>query len=115
MKKTFKAAEFGKADSQGDIILPSAYKAAKRVLITKDFDPSKLISVADEVYFDGNDLKVTAEIPDEYLKLTPAIGFQIIESEVKDGVRYITDMKLLCVSLCESENIDPGIKPIKDQ
>lgn len=120
MKKTFTAVTFNQPDAQGDIFLPGSIKSIKTVggsvVILHDFDPTKIVGNAERVQTTEKELKITADIKDEYLKMTPAIGFQIIKSEPNEhGGRTIHEINLRCVGLSPQPNADPNIKPLNEQ
>ncbi len=115
MIKTF-FVEFGHTDSQHDKLMPGVFKdLPKKVLLTKDFDHTKPIGQAEVFYDDHGAIKATAEINDNLMPLYPAIGFQILDKKVENGVTVINEAKLEYIGLCQSPNVDPNIKALKDQ
>jgi hypothetical protein len=114
MKRTF-IIETAFPDSQGNIILFEGMKIPSKVLMTDNFQRDVPPIGAAEVVIDGNYLKATAEIPDQYLDRYPAIGFQICKYRtIETGVVYEESI-LEWVGLCDKANVNPDIKTIKEQ
>jgi hypothetical protein len=107
--------EAGQLGSDGSVILPSAFKGLKKDLpLTKDFKADQVLGHA-TVYEEGDILKANADIGDSILDLTPAIGFEVVQSHEENGVRVIDEMKLQHVSLSDQPNADASIKSIREQ
>lgn len=112
--KTF-IVENGKVDSNGDMLMIDGLKMPdKKVPLLYNFDNSRLITKIDVFKEDGV-VKAKGEIPDEYLNLYPALGFQVIEAKANEHGKIITQAKLYCVGLSEMPNTDETIKRISDQ
>lgn len=115
MKKTFVAAKTGHIDSQGDVFLPGSFKMGKNIVLSHGFNPSRIIGFVEDCKEVGDELRVTADVPEELQHLVPAIGFKVIhQTKNQDGTRTIQELRLLQVSLVP-HNINPEIKPLKDQ
>lgn len=115
MKKTFTAAYFGKPDMNGDVIRPGAIKHSGKIPLIMNFENHRPISWVEEIKEQDGELKITADVPENLFHLTPAIGFNIVnQKKLISGEREITEMNLRSVGLVWN-NIDPTIKPLKDQ
>lgn len=114
MKVTFNIELIGKPDSNGDVIMPGAIKIPDKVPVFREFKHEIPLAFA-EVKIEGEEVKATAEIPDELMDAYPAIGFQSLESEVVGGIRRHTSIKLYSVGLCAQPNVNPDIKTIREQ
>lgn len=115
MVKKVIVANFNVPDSQGDVFLPGSVKNLdEKVWLTKNFDHSQKPLGKVTVKEEGQSL--VADVPAGLIDLYPAIGFQVISSNRnEEGIREITEMKIITVSLCDSPNADPTIKKISDQ
>lgn len=111
MIKTFTVLTDG-VDSQGDRIILSGIKKPESVFILDNFDQSKPIGKSKNIINNGSELIVTADLPENTKGMYPAIGFQMLKSEIINGVREIQECKLFCVGLSASPNVDPNIPPI---
>lgn len=113
MKRTFTIAT-GQLDSQGDIIKLDGVKMPNKILMTENFDNSKVVGKA-ELKREGDAIKAVAEIPDHLLDAYPAIGFQLLKSHIEGDIRVIDEMKLHYVGLSANRNVDTSIKSIREQ
>jgi hypothetical protein len=114
MKRTF-IIETAFPDSDGNIIVLEGMKIPSKVIITDNFQKDAPPIGTAEVVKDGDYLKATAEIPDQYLDRYPAIGFQIRKYRTIDTGKVYEETILEQVGLCEKENLNPDIKTIKEQ
>lgn len=112
MKKTVIIAT-GNVDADGDILRLDAIKIPVKLPVIRNFEHSIPVGYAENIHVEGNTLKADLEIPDEEQSVWPAIGFRVLESEKdENGHRVIKEMKLYCVSICTSPNVDPNVPPI---
>ena len=105
-------------DSNGDLMTKDCIKVPdkrKRFPILINFDEMKPVGFAEVIKEDGK-LMAIADIPDQYIDLYPAIGFEIISHEQNEhGGRTITNAKLYAIGLSDKPNVDDFIKTISDQ
>lgn len=115
MKKVKFIIETGKVDSNGDILHVDGIKIKEQHILTKDFDISHPIGTC-HVFKDDNMLKAEAELPDELPNHYHAIGYMVISAQPNEhGGKTILEAKLMQVSICVNENVDPSVKRISDQ
>lgn len=112
MEKTFIVANLGQTDSHGDIIMPGAMKFDNPVLLTRNFDHTKPPIGYAIVTQEEKKLIATADIKDEHIGLTPAIGFTIKKMQTVGSIRQLDEINLLEISLCSQPNADETIPPI---
>jgi hypothetical protein len=111
MTKTFTVAT-GNTDSEGDIIKLDGVSIPDRVLLTFEFDNTNPIGYC-KVRNTGSELIASADIPDNFVGMYPAIGFQIVKSHYEGRIRVIDEMKLHYIGLSTKPNVDEFIKPIQ--
>lgn len=110
MKKV-KILSFDKVDSVGDLFPIGSVKWSHEVMLTHNFDHTKPLGKV-EVSQEKDGLYTELD-ESKFKGLTPAIGFQVIDSELReDGVTVFKEIKLEYVGLCMNENLDPEIKPL---
>lgn len=104
----------GEPDLVGDIIRPGAFvrtlsKSATRPLLMAHSVPIGTVSLKDSTKGLTASGKLSLGVQaakDAYTLLKDgaiqglSIGFQTVEDEVKDGIRYLTEIKLFEISLC---------------
>lgn len=114
MKRAF-IIETAFPDSQGNVVLFEGMKIPSKVLITDNFQKDAPPIGTAEVVIDGNYLKATAEIPDQYIDRYPAIGFQIRKYHTIETGKVYEESILEWIGLCENANLNPEIKTIREQ
>lgn len=114
MKKTFVIAT-GKVDSEGDIIIPGAFKdLPKSVPVLNNFNTADRLGIA-EVFEEGGIIKATSDLSEDFNGLYPSIGFKVVDSEMQGDIRVVKEIKLFSVGIHVGPNADPNIKPIGEQ
>lgn len=115
---TFTAARIGHADSNGDIFMPGCFRKFDNttVLLTKEFDHSTPIGSVESFKEDGQELKVTADVPEDCMDLIPAVGFNVLKQESNQhGGKTFLEIRMVCVGLGPTDNMDKEIKPLNKQ
>lgn len=117
MKKTFKILPLGTVDSTGDKFLPgSMLETEGVVLLLNRFDTSHPLGLICRVWEEEGFIMAEADIKDEWLPMTPAIGFKVLKQRRDaQGNRIIESFKLYSVGLCMESNYDQNIKPLNQQ
>lgn len=113
MKLTF-TVETGHPDGNGDIVKLDGIKIPDKVIMIRNFDTSDVVGIA-EVKREGDELKATAEVPNNLLDHFPAIGFKIIKHRQEGGSRVFEETELQSVGLSDKPNTNPDIKTIREQ
>jgi hypothetical protein len=113
MKYTFTIVT-NQPDQQGDVLNLAGLVLPRKVILTKNFEHNYPLDIC-EIHNNGSELKAIAEIPDELLDYTPAIGFELLESHKEGSTRVIDKFKLWQVGLSNGPNVDPSIKSIREQ
>lgn len=114
MQYTF-VVETGQPDGNGDIILLDGLKLPSKVIVTDNFQRDRPPLTVAHVNKDGDTLKATAEIPDEYLDHYPAIGFLIKKYSTTEKGKVWEETELKEIGLSEKPNANPDIKTIREQ
>lgn len=107
--------ETAQPDSHGDTVLLDGVQLHDNIRVLHNFRRDQLIATVPVVFRDGDVLKCTAEIPDEYLDKYPAIGFQVQRWSWGSNGRIYERIKLFAVGLCDEPNLNPSIKTIREQ
>jgi hypothetical protein len=105
-----------KVDSEGDVFKLDGLKIPdKPIVLTRNFDFSDPIGLC-KLTHEGNRIKCEAEIDENTLNTYPAISFSVGASFTdENGIRHITDAKIVSASICAYPNADPSIKTIREQ
>jgi hypothetical protein len=106
----------GHVDSQGNLFAPGSLKIPdKPLILTRNFDFTHPIGTC-MLTREGDNIKCEAEIDENTLDTYPAISFSVGASYTdEDGIRHITDAKIVSASICMYPNTDPTIKTIREQ
>ena len=102
-------------DSDNQKILVTSVGNTK-VPIYLDFDRSRCVGQCSQTYFIAGEkilygkLKIFNSI--NYKGLYPAIGFQTIEKEQKDGYEQINKLKLFSIGLSSVHNANSNVLPL---
>jgi hypothetical protein len=102
------------ASRDGVAIEPGAL-STKRVPVTREFDPRKVVGFAEVAEQADGRIMATFEPGVDWPPdgLYPSLGFIAHQSEMlEDGTRLIRRLDLLTVGLTRSPNSDPCVPPI---
>ena len=103
----------------GTVLMPGAMKIpGKPINVTHEFNPSKVIGVADDFQDDGTQTTAELDVPglDSMLDLTPAVGisFGVTDCHEESGIRVIDKCVVNSVSLV-TQHMDPNMKSLRQQ